>query len=214
MDQLPPASFSRARLAGPITIYNGNGRLIVHAVIRQMTGHTGPACYFRFSEQVLFTNLALRAGIHFHNGKYNAWVIAISRSEAELDGTLQKPTMITQLGTLHSARGAMVDLSHESGPKSEAGVAVQNVERSRTSRVSGSCQKVSGSWQRLARRHRPHLSSQSGIYIRSRMSFHLVFSVVYALLTFMTKVNVYCDQRKHGDYRSNISVNHAYYSLC
>ena len=156
---------------------------------------------------VLFTNLVLRAGIHFHNGKYNAWVIAISRSEAELDGTLQKPTLITQLGTLHSARGAMVDLSHESGPKSEAGVAVQNVERSRTSRVSGS-------WQRLARRYGPHLSSQSGIYIRSRMSFHLVFSVVYALFTFMTKVNVYCDQRKHGDYRSNISVNHAYYSLC
>ena len=34
---------------------------------------------------------------------------------------------------LHTARGAMVDLSHESAPKSDAGVAVQNVERSRTS---------------------------------------------------------------------------------
>ena len=33
-----------------------------------------------------------------------------------------------------------------------AAVAVQNVERSRTSKVSGSCQKVSGSWQRSARR--------------------------------------------------------------
>ena len=34
-----------------------------------------------------------------------------------------------------------------------SGVAVQNVERSRTSKVSGSCQKVSGSWRRLARRY-------------------------------------------------------------
>ena len=35
-----------------------------------------------------------------------------------------------------------------------AGVAVQNVERSiRKSNVSGSCQKVSGSWRRLARRY-------------------------------------------------------------
>ena len=32
-------------------------------------------------------------------------------------------------------------------------VAVQNVERSRTSKVSGSCQKVSGSWRRLAWRY-------------------------------------------------------------
>ena len=38
-------------------------------------------------------------------------------------------------------------------------------------------------------------ASQSGMYIRSRMSFHLV----YGLLTCMRKVNVYCDQRKHGD---------------
>ena len=28
---------------------------------------------------------------------------------------------LSLLGTLHPARGAMVDLSHESGPKSEAG---------------------------------------------------------------------------------------------
>ena len=53
----------------------------------------------------------------------------------------------------------MVDLSHESGPKSEAGVAVQNVERSRTSKVSGSCQKISGSWRMLARRYGPRLAS-------------------------------------------------------
>ena len=40
------------------------------------------------------------------------------------------------------------------GCKISAGVAVQNVERSRTSKVSGSiCQKVSGSWRRLARRY-------------------------------------------------------------
>ena len=42
-------------------------------------------------------------------------------------------------------------------------------------------------------------ASQSGMYIRSMMSFHLVLSVVYGLLTCMTKVNVYCDQRKHGE---------------
>ena len=35
----------------------------------------------------------------------------------------------------------------------DTGVADQNVERSRTSKVSGSCQKVSGSWRRLARRY-------------------------------------------------------------
>ncbi|KAK2171327.1 hypothetical protein NP493_1078g00025 [Ridgeia piscesae] len=46
------------------------------------------------------------------------------------------------------------------------------------------------------------------------MSFHLVLSFVYGLLTCVTKVNVYCDQRKHGDCRINISVNHAYYNLC
>ena len=34
-----------------------------------------------------------------------------------------------------------------------AGVAVQNVKRSRTSKDSGSCQKVSGSWRRLAQRY-------------------------------------------------------------
>ena len=34
-----------------------------------------------------------------------------------------------------------------------AAVAVQKVERSRTSKVSGSCQKVSGSWRKLARRY-------------------------------------------------------------
>ena len=47
-------------------------------------------------------------------------------------------------------------------------------------------------------------ANQSGMYIRSRMSFHLVLSVVYGLLTCVTKVNVYCDQRKHGDCRINI----------
>ena len=57
-------------------------------------------------------------------------------------------------------------------------------------------------------------SSQSEKYIRSRMSFHLVLRVVYGLLTCVTKVNVYCDQRKHGDCRINVRVNHAYYSLC
>ena len=57
-------------------------------------------------------------------------------------------------------------------------------------------------------------SSQSGMYIRFRMSFHLVLSVVYGLLTCMIKINVYCDQRKDGDCRINIRVNHAYYSLC
>ena len=31
-------------------------------------------------------------------------------------------------------------------------------------------------------------ASQSGMYIRSRMSFHLVLSVVYGLLTCVTKV--------------------------
>ena len=38
---------------------------------------------------VLFTNLAVRAGIHLskYGGKYNAWVEY---------GTLQKPTLITQ----------------------------------------------------------------------------------------------------------------------
>ena len=40
-----------------------------------------------------------------------------------------------------------------------SGVAVQNVERSRTSKVSGSCQKVSGSWRRLARHYGPRLAS-------------------------------------------------------
>ena len=34
-----------------------------------------------------------------------------------------------------------------------ASVAVQNVERSRTSKVNGSCQNVSGSWRRFARRY-------------------------------------------------------------
>ncbi|KAK2177606.1 hypothetical protein NP493_589g00020 [Ridgeia piscesae] len=46
-------------------------------------------------------------------------------------------------------------------------------------------------------------ASQSGMYIRPTISFHLVLSVVYGLLTCMTKVNVYCDQRKHGDCRIN-----------
>ena len=48
---------------------------------------------------VLFTDLAVRAGLHLpkYKTKYNAWVIAISRSEpeAEPDVKLQKPTLIT-----------------------------------------------------------------------------------------------------------------------
>ena len=46
---------------------------------------------------VLFTDLAIRAGIRFrkYKGKYNASVIAISQSEADPDGKLQKPTLIT-----------------------------------------------------------------------------------------------------------------------
>ena len=47
-------------------------------------------------------------------------------------------------------------------------------------------------------------ASQSGMYIRSRMSYHLILSVVHGLLTCVTKVNVCCDQRKHGDCRINI----------
>ena len=45
---------------------------------------------------VLFTGLGIRASIHFpkYKGKYNAWVTAISRSEADPDGKLQKPTLI------------------------------------------------------------------------------------------------------------------------
>ena len=44
----------------------------------------------------LFTDLAVKAGIHLpkYKGKYNAWVIAISRSEAETDRKLQMPTLI------------------------------------------------------------------------------------------------------------------------
>ena len=45
---------------------------------------------------LVFTNLAVKAGIHLL--KYNIWVIAISRSEAEPDEILQKPTPITQQG--------------------------------------------------------------------------------------------------------------------
>ena len=39
----------------------------------------------------------LWAGVHLpkYKGKFNAWVIAISRSEDEPDGKLQKPTLIT-----------------------------------------------------------------------------------------------------------------------
>ena len=48
-----------------------------------------------------------------------------------------------------------------------------------------------------------HAASQSGMYIRSRMSFHLILSVVYGLRTCMSKVKVYCDQRKHCDCRIN-----------
>ena len=49
-------------------------------------------------------------------------------------------------------------------------------------------------------------ASQSGMYIRSRMSFHLVLSVDYEFRTCMTKVNLYCDQRRHGDCRINCNV--------
>ena len=41
----------------------------------------------------------------------------------------------------------------KSNTAAQPGVAVQNVERSRTSKVSCSCQKVSGSWRRLVRRY-------------------------------------------------------------
>ena len=45
---------------------------------------------------ILFTDLAVRAGIHLpkYKGKHNVW-IAISRSEP--DRKLQKPTLITTL---------------------------------------------------------------------------------------------------------------------
>ena len=46
-------------------------------------------------------DLATRPGIHFaiYKGKYNAWVVAIRRSEAEPDGKLRKPTLIVILIT-------------------------------------------------------------------------------------------------------------------
>ena len=87
------------------------------------------------------------------------------------------------------------------------GVAVQNVERSRTS-------KVSGSQRRLARRYGPRLASLeciSGPGCRSTKFWVLFMDLI---LTCVTKVNVYCDQRKRRDCRINIWVNHAYYSLC
>ena len=46
-----------------------------------------------------------------------------------------------------------MDVRHHLKHLTSSGVAVQNVERSRSSKVSGSCQKVSGSWLRLARRY-------------------------------------------------------------
>ena len=46
---------------------------------------------------VVFTDLAVRATIHLP--KYlPKWVIAISRSEAEPDGNIKKPTLIIQQG--------------------------------------------------------------------------------------------------------------------
>ena len=56
-------------------------------------------------------------------------------------------------------------------------------------------------------------ASQSGMYIRSRMPFHVVLSVAYGHRTCMSKVNVCCDQCKYGVSRINLCVNHAYYSL-
>ena len=48
-------------------------------------------------------------------------------------------------------------------------MAVQNVERSRTSKVSGSCQKVSGSWRSLARRYAMSSSPERrSTYARAR----------------------------------------------
>ena len=72
-----------------------------------------------------------------------------------------RPELKPKACTLHSDRGAMVDLSHESGPKCEAGVGVQNVERSRTSFYMSS---VSGSCLRLAGRSGPQLVSVECIY--------------------------------------------------
>ena len=49
---------------------------------------------------------------------------AISAGIISMKHTPKKQTLLGNIasveGTLHSARGAMVDLSHESGPKSEA----------------------------------------------------------------------------------------------
>ena len=37
-----------------VRLENGNGRLIIHAVVRQMAGHTGPACYFRLLHKLKY----------------------------------------------------------------------------------------------------------------------------------------------------------------
>ena len=76
------------------------------------------------------------------------------------------------------------------------GVAVQNVERSRTSKVSGSCQKVSGSWRRLARRYGPRLASLeciSGPGCRSTSFWVLFVDFLHAwqrLTSTVTSVNM------------------------
>ena len=52
---------------------------------------------------ILFTDVIVRVGIHFpkHKGKCNAWVVAISQSEAEPDRKLQESTLITACCIAH-----------------------------------------------------------------------------------------------------------------
>ena len=51
---------------------------------------------------------------------WEAWLKLASLTQEKICLAFGSSVLFT-LGTLHSARGAMVDLSHESGPKSEAG---------------------------------------------------------------------------------------------
>ena len=118
---------------------SGSGSLLQTAQIWANAGVCSASCVDTLSSMVVCYSLFVLQAIY---------VIGCREGEVRDCGLKSYMPMV---GTLHSARGAMVDLSHESGPKSEASVAVQNVERSRTSKVSGSCQKVSGSWRRLAR---------------------------------------------------------------
>jgi len=43
---------------------------------------------------------------------------------------------------------------------------------------------------------------QSGMYIRSRMSPHVISNTVYGLRTCMSKVNIFFEQSKHSDLRN------------